>query len=475
MAEKAERTEGVIGVARQASSPATTPASGAPQSDAGQSISAATLLAVEGKVRQAREETELLHLIANELRKLVAARQAIVLRVVSREKPTVACISSIVLTDKETPFVRWIESIVARVLAEQGSAQPVVFELPAFTDADLAETRTYPFRHVVWQPMHLATGELFAGILLTRERPWSEQDRRLTAREAQVFAGAWQALYGAKVMRPRRRSTTKARLWIAAAAVAAALLPVPLTALAPVEIVAATPQRVTAPLDGVIKEILVEPNRPVTAGQPLLRFEETTLRNRLLVAEQEMLVAKARVDRASQAAFSDEKARHDLAMARAEHDLKKVERDYAADLLARSVIVAERDGVLIYSDRDRWTGRPVKTGERIMQIVTTGDVLARIELPVADAIVLENGAGVRLFLDADPLSAVRARLIGTGYQAEPNSTQQLVYRLHAAPTEESPGLRIGARGTAQLHGSLVPLSFYLLRRPISAVRQYTGL
>jgi hypothetical protein len=80
-----------------------------------------------------------------------------------------------------------------------------------------------------------------------------------------------------------------------------------------------------------------------------------------------------------------------------------------------------------------------------------------------------------MFLDADPLSSIPARAVSIGYQAEPNTTQQLVYRVDAEIDGDHPGLRIGARGTAQLQGQMVPLAFYLLRRPISALRQYFGL
>ena len=438
-------------------------------------LGAATLLAIESKVRAAKDETELLHLIANELRKLVAGRQVIVLRDAGAARFEVACISSLVLTDKETPFVRWIEGMVHQIVSERGATEGFEFELPAFVAKEAAETRNYPFGCFVWQPMRLVSGETFAGVLVARERRWSDQDKKIIARETAVFASAWQALFGAKALRPRKRLGRKGRMAIVAAGIAMALLPVPMTTLAPVEIVGAQPQRVTAPLDGVIKEILVEPNRVVDVGQQLLRFEETTLRNRLHLAHQEMLLAKARFDRVSQASFLDDKARHELAQARAEFDLKNAEREYAADLLARSVITAERKGILVYSDKDRWIGRPVKTGERIMQIVDPNEIIAKIELPVADAIVLERGARVRLFLDANPLAAVRARLKSEGYQAEPNVTQQLVYRLYAEIEDSIDGVRIGARGTAQLQGSYVPLVFYLLRRPISALRQNIGL
>ena len=80
-----------------------------PGPEQSQVIAAANLLAVESKVRAAKNERELTHLIADELRKLVSARQVIVLRQARSGEFAVACISSIPLLDRETPFVRWIE------------------------------------------------------------------------------------------------------------------------------------------------------------------------------------------------------------------------------------------------------------------------------------------------------------------------------------------------------------------------------
>jgi multidrug resistance efflux pump len=323
--------------------------------------------------------------------------------------------------------------------------------------------------------MRLSDGTVYAGVLVAREQPWSDQDKKIIIRETGVFASAWQAHYGSKAMRPRERLGLVARLAGIAVLVLLAVLPVPMTTLAPIEIIAKSPQRVTSPIEGVIKEILVDPNRPVRRGEPILRFDDTALRNRYEIAEQERLVAAARHDRLTQASFMDDKARRELALARAELDLKQAERDYAADLLKRTEIKAERDGVLIYSDRDRWIGRPVKIGERIMYIARADEIAARIEVPVADAIFLDRGSRVRLFLDANPLTSVSARLVREGYHAEPNSTRQLVYSVYAEIDGAEKGLRIGARGTAQLLGDYVPLFFYLLRRPISSARQHLGL
>lgn len=453
----------------------TPPASRKSDSATEQFVGAAQLLSVESKVRTAKDEVELLHLIANESRKLVSARQVIILRRGRRGAFDVACISSMALIERDTPFTRWASRIVSEIIASHDNDKSIVFDLPAFADPTAAETKNYPFRHMVWHPLRLVSGQIYACVLFSRELPWSDQDVKIIARECDVFGDRWQAFYGEKALKWRKPIKHTTRIIIGAAALAVSAFPVPLTALAPVEIIAKSPQRVTAPIDGIIKDILIEPNSSVSSGQVILSFDETTARNRLQVAEQELLLASAKLERTNQAAFSDERARHELGAAKAEYELKKAERDYSSELLTKSQILATQSGVLVYESRDRWIGKPVKTGERIMEIVDPNLAMARIDLPVADTIVLDKNASVKLFLDVKPLSSLRAKLVSEAYQAEPSSTRQLVFRLLAEldPGEIAP--RIGSRGTAQLRGAYVPLVYYLLRRPLSSLRQYIGM
>lgn len=457
------------GAASGAPSPAPAPSA----EDAGQ-LAATMLLASDDKLRAAASELELIHLIANETRRLISARQVIVLRAKAPGRYDVAAVSSVSMTDRDTPFVRWIEGMAAGIVREQLDARGFEFSLPAYVDPGAEETRSYPFTHMIWQPI-MSKGRPFAAMIIARERPFDERDLSLAGRQAAVYASAWQAFYGDKYVLPKVRRPGWMKPAIAVGSLVLAALPVPMSTLAPVEIIADHPQRITAPIDGIIKDILVEPNTPVVKGQPLLQFDETTLRSQFEIADRDMLVAQAQFERAEQSSFVDDKARHEVAMARTQFELKKSERAQAQSLLARTTVTADRDGLLIYADKDRWIGKPVKTGERIMQIADPKDVAALVEVPVADAIVLEPGARVRMFLDGNPLHAVPAHVTSEGYHAEPNSTQQLVYRVIAAPDEPGGDFRIGARGTAQIQGSRVPLIFYLLRRPISAARQHLGL
>ena len=111
-----------------------------------------------------------------------------------------------------------------------------------------------------------------------------------------------------------------------------------------------------------------------------------------------------------------------------------------------------------------------------MELANPSEIEFRIDLGVADAIVLREAARVKVFLDADPLRPIEARLVRASYRAKMRDSQQLAFRLVAVAEAGSvENLRLGARGTAQIYSDRVPLGFYLLRRPIAAARQWLGL
>ncbi len=117
----------------------------------------------------------------------------------------------------------------------------------------------------------------------------------------------------------------------------------------------------------------------------------------------------------------------------------------------------------------------MQTGERVMQLARPEDGGILVWLAVSDAIQLETDAPVRLFLHTEPLSPRAGRLIEASYQASLSPDGVASYRLRAGfePGTELP--RIGLRGTARISGDWVLLGYYLFRRPIASVREWTGL
>ena len=76
-----------------------------------------------------------------------------------------------------------------------------------------------------------------------------------------------------------------------------------LSVLAPVEITARDPLIVSAPMDGVIKEIFVKPNQRIKKGQSLFSLDDTATRNEYEVSKKALSVARAEYMRATQKGF----------------------------------------------------------------------------------------------------------------------------------------------------------------------------
>jgi hypothetical protein len=434
------------------------------------------LLRIEGEARQTQSEAELSHLIANETRNLVRARQAFVARRKSKEDYRVATVSSLAQVDQNAPMIQWIGRLLRGLSRGEDCSRVLEFALPAYADPSDTMTASYPFPCFLWVPMwaRVQTGD--DGILLARETPWLEADKRIAVRLAETYGHAL-LLHRSRPRREKFRVPVRATtLALAGAICAAGFVPVPMTALAPLEISARNPQIVTMPADGIVQQVLVEPNTTVVPGQRLVQLSDTIARNKLELSEREVLVAAARLEKASSLSFSDPRGRHDLGIAGAELALKKAERDFAKSIFDRTVLVARKAGVAVFSDRKDLEGKPLSAGDKVMMIVDPGAVELTINLAVADSVVLEPGARVKAFIDSDPMRPLEATVAHVDYQARVSESGVATYHLVAVLTAgERPSPQLGVRGTAQLYGPDAPLAVFILRRPLSAIRQWIGL
>ncbi|MEJ8847256.1 HlyD family efflux transporter periplasmic adaptor subunit [Variovorax rhizosphaerae] len=265
-------------------------------------------------------------------------------------------------------------------------------------------------------------------------------------------------------------------LVLAIIAAALAFIPVPLTTLAPVEVTPLDPFVVAAPVAGVVERILVEPGAQVKEGDPLVQLVDTALRSDAEVAQQKLEVARAKMLRLQQASMDDSTAKRELAIAQTEETVARAERDYARAMFDKAVIKAQQPGVALYGDPRDWVGRPVVVGEAIMRVANPSQVEFQLKVPVADAVNLREGAETKVFLDAAPLRPVDATVVRAAYKAETDPAGVASFIVTARPTDTSaPAARLGLRGTARVYGEQVTLFFYLLRRPITALRQWTGM
>jgi len=435
----------------------------------------AYLLRLESDARHCRSLRELYALLANESRKLMRARQAFVFECRDGRSKLVA-ISNLASIDRSTPFAQWIEATIANLGKDVGLAKPAEFELPAYAKEDDPLTGDYPFRHCMWQPMWSPDGRLYAGCVFARETIWLDSDRKIAVRLGETFGHA-RSLLAMNGLFLRGGERSYAKYWLAALvlSVAVSLIPVPISVLAPVQVVPRDADVVAMPIEGIVQKVLVRPNEAVAAGAPLVRIVDTVLRNRAEVAEKEVAVVAARVEKATSLAYSDPRGRQELGIARAELELKLAEMKYARELLAQTVITAPQAGLAVFSDPKEIEGKPLGIGERLMLVAREGATELAISLPVADSIVLAAGLPVKAFLDADPLSAAAAEISHVDFQVRVDDAQVATYRVTARLKSEDARLKLGSRGTAQILGERVPLFFYVFRRPLTALRQWSAL
>ncbi len=431
-----------------------------------------TLLQLEAAARQIDELDAFPFFVVNETRKLLNYRQAVLVESGTKGM-RVKAISSIATIDRNTPMLQWLENVLKELQKANPDLPPQQLKASTFTSELAASWPEFSLPYVAWSPLRTASGKTIGGLWLSRETLWNSNELALLERLAATYAHAWQALN-----KPVKKPLIGKQAWRYAAALLMLgfLIPVRLSALAPVEIVPLQPSVVSAPLDGVIADIAIEPNQSVEPEQLLLRYEDTVLRNDYLIAEKSLAVAQAEHLRAMQGAFMDDKSKADVALLKAKVDLATAERDYARDTLARVNTKAGQAGIAIFRDKSDWIGKPVKTGEKIMEIADPKRMALRINLPIKDAISLKKGAEVTAFFDADPLSPKSATITQASYQAEPISAEVLAYKIDADFNEQSQTerLRIGWQGTAKIYGERVPLLYFLFRRPLSAARQFIG-
>jgi HlyD family secretion protein len=434
------------------------------------------LLRLEGLTRDVKSLDELQLVIANETRQIIRAQQIFVATRKHDATFAVTAATGVPSVDRSTPLVQWLERTIARLGNDVGLSEIREFQIHAYADAGDDTARAYPLRDALWMPVTSRAGAVIGGVLLVRSEPWGENDHVLAKRLSITFGHAWGWVANRSSATGQFVFSKRIALLSTAVVLITGMLPVSLTALAPLEIAGRDQVLVTAPIDGVIDDILVPANSAVVAGQPLVRLVDTQLRNRAAVAEREMQVADARVKKTMLLAFGDVRGRHELGIARAELAVKTAERNFARELMSRTIIAASQSGIAVFGDKRDLNGRPVATGERIMEIADPNQLEVRIDVPVGDAIVLKPGARVKTFLDSDPLNPLEAVVLRADYQAKLRETGVLAFRVIAqleAGTAQLP--RLGIRGTAQLYGSDVPLAFAIFRRPIAALRQWSGL
>lgn len=483
----------------------------APEQASSEVLALANLLHLTRRARQARDAAELSYVAMNETHLLLPYRQA-ALWLDSR----VVALSGVVAPEANAPYVQWLQRLIRSIdalsadaeQAEVGAARRI--EATGLPPDVREEWEEWLPEAALWIPLP-AAGKHFkgGGWLLARDDAWSDGELALAQEWAAIWTQAWAlmhapgfeavfrqwragvvaALPGREDWRRFGRVLRKPRTWLislkaawaqrrvrwALAIIAVLLFPVHLSALAPGELVPAQPAVLRAPLDGVIEKIHVQPNQKVKAGELLFEFDQATLASKLAVAEQAYATAEVEYRQFAQQALQDDKMKGKMVISLGALEERKTEVLYLRELNQRASVTAPRDGVAIFDDPTEWSGRPVSTGEKVMMVAAENDVEIEAWLSPADAIELDPGSEVTLYLNTRPLSPVRGGVRYLAFEAQQRPDGHYAYRLRATIPPEDRHDRAGLKGTAKVNGRRVPVIYWILRKPLAALRNFLGV
>lgn len=452
-----------------------------------------TLLELAQSARAAGSQNELAFLAVNDSRNLAPYRQA----ALWFGAGGIHTLSGVVAVEANAPYAQWIDRL-CRALADQHEADtPLSVDASRLPSNVTAAWDEWLPPCVTWIPLNKsshvtesqpagASGP--AGLLLAGDFALLPEQLALLKEWMDIWQHAWRAMHrgphwSLAVLSANLRNWWNTPLpsprWRRRAAVAVAvlgvlLLPVHLTVLAPGELVPANPATIRAPLDGVIADFTVRPNQSVVIGQALFSFDQAPIGSKLDVAREALSTAQAEYRQAAQIVLNDPRAKAQLAGLLGKVAEKQAQAAFLEGQAQRSKVLAPQAGIALFDDPSEWIGRPVQTGERIMQIAAPNDVEIEVWVPLGDAIPLPDAAPLHLYLSSAPLTPLSGTLRYMGHRATARPDGTYAYRVRAkidVPTDQ----RIGLKGTAKLVGDRVPLVYWILRRPLASIRQFLAV
>jgi hypothetical protein len=428
------------------------------------------LLQISKRTRDASRFEEIGFLAVNETKQIISYRQA----ALWIQNKGVLSVSGLPSPDPGAPYVQWLTSLF-RSLKDEKVCRVIG---PSAFPGLVAETWKE------WLPLHAVIAPVFffgkrpAGyLLLAKDTPWEENEIILFNELCSIYAHGFKAFTAGRSLRSDLSALFKKRVfWIGTILFLILLLfiPVRLSVQAQAEVAPKDPFIVRSPMDGNIDSFLIRPNQPVRDGQILFTFDRSNLKTRMDVAAQSYEVAAEEYRQVAQMAVEDEKARNVVESRRGKMKEKETELSYSRHLFGRIEVKSPRAGIAVFADPNDWIGRNVSVGERIITIADPSKVEMLIYLPVSDAIQIEPGGVVTLYLTSDPQKPREGRLSYISYKPEITPSGIAAYRLKADFIEGETLPRVGLTGVAKIYGPRVTVAYYIFRRPLTAFRQWLG-
>lgn len=329
-------------------------------------------------------------------------------------------------------------------------------------------------RYLLWSPFLNELNEISGGLIFFREQPFTEQEIKMFRWLSSNYQYTWTVLTRTKlsplIIWFKKKPYIKILL-IAAAVIM--LFPIRMSTKGKGTVESSNPAPISASIPGIINEFFVKPGEAVKKGQPLLSLDKTDLTKSYAILERRVQLDQAKLRSAINQGYDNAETRNEIPIISAQLAVDQSELEYTKSMLNKTDIVSPIEGIAVFEGKEDWIGQPVQAGENIMTIADVNDVLLKISLTVTDLISLEVGSKGNFYVYGN-INSVPVELTSLGYNAKMNPNHVLAYQYTAKFTDTKNVPRIGNQGVVHLYGDYVPLIYYLMRRPIQALRQTIG-
>lgn len=328
---------------------------------------------------------------------------------------------------------------------------------------------------VVWLPIK-AGDKLKLGLWLERwEGPkWQYDEIEILSFLMQNYGAAWEKFdnHFHFSLKPLKKPIYGV---LAALFLLSFIVQIPLRIVAPCEVIPINPVLITAPLQGIIESIDVEPGQQVKKGDVLFEYDKKVPLDELQVVVKQVNVIQAEIQRALGLARKDPNSRAELGVLQQRLSKERKNLEAARNNANKLIVTSPIDGVAIIHDPDEWRGNPVQVGEKVMMVSDPDQNKVRMWIPEEDNIDVKPGNEVRVILNIHPNTTYYATLNYVALSVTMSESNIPSFIAEADWKEGNPpGVKLGLKGTAILYGENVSVFYWIIRKPWTYLRRSIG-
>lgn len=430
------------------------------------------------KAFNTNDKDALLFMILNDTVQAIRYDRAI-LWDMSKSSPKALGVSGQTAINKDAKLTKQWEALTSQ-LVDPKQAQK--FQGESFKDDGEVwnEYHTEANSNVIWLPI-FSDDTLVLGLWLEgfgqrfQDESIHETLQFLMQYLSPAYGAAWKKFYKAPLLDASK--VNKKQFGLIALALLAFLfiVRVPLRVVAPCEVVANDPIVVTAPLEGIIEKVDIEPGQTVKKGDLLYSYDKRLPTRNLNATEKQVQILEEEVKRAKTLGLNDPKTLTDLSILSLKLEKEQVTLGYVQWQTTQLDQTASIGGVVMIENPDQWRGKPVKVGEKILTINDPNNTKVKIWIPEDDNIVLDPDKPIKIVLNINPSHSYDAHLEYVATEASLSDLHIPSFVAEAMWITKPEDSKLGLQGTAILYGEKVSLFYYLIRKPLGALRHKIGM